>query len=76
MGKNVGSNPRNGVVDHGLPVRPCGTRGILGSHSLAAVCTGCAGGRTVLRGGLEFLTIMTGHRRSTWILDCGEGRCQ
>ena len=24
----------NGVVDHGMPPRPCGTRGILGSHPL------------------------------------------
>lgn len=45
MGKNVGSNPRHGVVDYGMPPRPCGTRGILGSHPLAAACTGSAGGR-------------------------------
>ena len=54
MGKNLGSILGNGVVDHGMPPGRCGSRGILGSHPLAAGCTGSAGGRTVLHGGLDY----------------------
>ena len=58
----------NGVVDHGMPPRPCGTRGILGSHPLAAATRGCGRADGAPRR-LGFLTIMTAHD-----VDCGEGR--
>jgi hypothetical protein len=50
MGKKWDQILGNGVVDHGMPPRPCVTRG---SHPLAAARTGSVGARTVLRG-LDF----------------------
>ena len=44
----------NGVVDHGMPPRPCGTRRILRSHPLAAACTGLVRADGAPRGDLDF----------------------
>ena len=54
MQMNVGSILDKGGADHGILPGRSGSRGILGSHPLAAKFTKAAGGRTMLHRGLDF----------------------
>jgi hypothetical protein len=60
----------NGVVEHGMPPRPCGTQGILGSHPQHA--------RDRRAGGRSAATwISNYHDRAQPVdVDCGGMACQ
>jgi hypothetical protein len=60
----------NGVVDRGMPPRPCGARRILGSHPPRSMHG--IGGRAVLRGRSDFYLPRAAGRRG--FVDCWEGR--
>ncbi len=76
MGKNVGSNPRPRQRSR----RPRHASSSLwhprdfGVSSARRSMHGIGGRADGAPRRLGFLTIMTAHRRSTWIVDRGEGR--
>ena len=74
MQMNVGSILDKGGVDHGMLPRRSGSRGILGSHPLAAECTKACSTAAWISKYLAFLSIMTACHQSTSVVDRGEGR--